>query len=117
MKQSEILNKLHLSLSIYIMSGWMLPVVNSKILLGLIPSMYVNWLVDDTKCIFTRLEHHLLLKEKKKDDEEVDIIYEGFVSRLCKQYNINLSEADVHKGLVCISFHSFLQCYKNVMFW
>ena len=116
-----MVSKLHLGLSIYIMSGWMLPVVNSKILLGLIPSMYANWLMDDTKCIFTRLEHHLLLKEKekekKKDDEEVDIKYEGFVSRLCKTYNINLSEADVHKGLVCISFHSFLQCYKNVMFW
>ena len=44
--------------------------------------------------------------EGKKTDETVDIKYEGFVSRLCKQYDINVSEKDVHKGLVCISFHS-----------
>ena len=74
LKLSEIMNKFHLFLSGYIVVGWMFSDIHSKILLGLIPSVYVNWLVNDHKCILTVLEHKLNEKEaiclKKEDEEE-----------------------------------------------
>ena len=71
LKLSEIVNKFHLFLSGYIFVGWMFSDIHSKILLGLIPSVYGNWLVNDHKCLLTVLEHKLIEVEESK----VEVVY------------------------------------------
>ena len=118
MKKSNIINKIHLSLCIYLFVGWMLPPIHSKILIGFIPSVYVNWLLDDNRCILTRLEHYYLNEEYKKDisknTEKEE--YDGFVSNIMKKFNIDLKEEDIDKLLIFITFHSFIQSYRIVLF-
>ena len=127
LKLSEIVNKFHLFLSGYIVCGWMFSDIHSKILLGLIPSVYGNWLVNDHKCILTVLEHKLIEKEtnddykkddskkddSKKDDEEE--VYEGFFLKILKSRGIDIHNDDLNKILTVISYHSFLQSYRNVI--
>lgn len=138
LKLSEIVNKFHLFLSGYIVCGWMFSDIHSKILLGLIPSVYGNWLVNDHKCILTVLEHKLIEKEtnddsivntadskkyddsnentdSKKDDEEEEEDYEGFFLKMIKSHGIDINNDDLNKILTVISYHSFLQSYRNVI--
>lgn len=128
LKLSEIINKFHLFLSGYIVVGWMFSDIHSKILLGLIPSVYGNWLVNDHKCILTVLEHKLIEKEtnddSKKDDskksdskksDDGEEVYEGFVLKMLKSHNIDINNDDLNKILTVISYHSFLQSYRNVI--
>ena len=132
-KLSEIVNKFHLFLSGYIVVGWMFSDIHSKILLGLIPSVYGNWLVNDHKCLLTVLEHMLIEKETnddyKKDDSKKDVskkddskkdddgeeVYEGFVLKMLKSHGIDINNDDLNKVLTVISYHSFLQSYRNVI--
>jgi hypothetical protein len=122
-KLSEIVNKFHLFLSGYIVGGWIFSDIHSKILLGLIPSVYANWLFNDHKCILTVLEHKLLEKEArylkkyddKNDNEEEEEEYEGFILKMLKSHNIDINNDDLNKILTVISYHSFLQSYRNVI--
>ena len=125
LKLSEIVNKFHLFLSGYIFVGWMFSDIHSKILLGLIPSVYGNWLVNDHKCLLTVLEHKLIEVEEskevdskkddsKKDDEEKEV-YEGFFLKMLKSHGIDINNDDLNKVLTVISYHSFLQSYRNVI--
>ena len=118
MKKSDIINKIHLSLCIYLFVGWTLPPIHSKILLGFIPSIYVNWLLDDNRCILTRLEHYYLNQEKHKKgiSKNIEKEYDGFISNIMKKFNINLKEEDIDKLLIFITFHSFIQSYRIVLF-
>lgn len=135
LKLSEIVNKFHLFLSGYIFVGWMFSDIHSKILLGLIPSVYGNWLVNDNRCLLTVLEHKLIEVEgsmdidskkddskkddskkndhSKKDDEEE--VYEGFFLKMIKSHGIDINNDDLNKILTVISYHSFLQSYRNVI--
>ena len=124
---SKIINGIHMGLCLYVSGGWMLPTINSKILVGFIPCIYVNWMVDNNKCILTKLEKYYHDKEtithKKNDNPTKDDnpnkddnpYIEGFISSYLKTININLSDNDIHKFLVFITFHSFIQSYKNIM--
>jgi hypothetical protein len=146
LKLSEIVNKFHLFLSGYIVVGWMFSDIHSKILLGLIPSVYGNWLVTDHKCLLTVLEHKLIEIEETTDDSNVDVdskkdddsnvcpdsnnddsnkddskkddeeeVYEGFILKMLKSHNIDINNDDLNKILTVISYHSFLQSYRNVI--
>lgn len=122
LKLSEIVNKFHLFLSGYIVCGWMFSDIHSKILLGLIPSVYGNWLVNDNKCLLTVLEHKLIEVEEvdsKKDDskkgDDNEEVYEGFFLKILKSRGIDINNDDLNKILTVISYHSFLQSYRNVI--
>ena len=125
LKLSEIVNKFHLFLSGYIFVGWMFSDIHSKILLGLIPSVYGNWLINDHKCLLTVLEHKLIEVEatkgdsKKDDDSKEDdkeeAVYEGFFLKMLKSHGIDINNDDLNKILTVISYHSFLQSYRNVI--
>jgi len=125
LKLSEIVNKFHLFLSGYIFVGWMFSDIHSKILLGLIPSVYGNWLVNDNRCLLTVLEHKLIEVEEsrevdsKKDDskkgDDNEEVYEGFFLKMLKSHNIDINNDDLNKILTVISYHSFLQSYRNVI--
>ena len=113
MKISKGINIFHSFLTGYISLGWALPgEVNSKILTDLIPGMYANWLLDDKRCIFTRLEKHFIEKEKKEDTIIKD---EGFIMAKLKNYNIDLKAEDIDKISVVIAFHTFLQSYYHII--
>ena len=96
------------------MGGWLLPIINSKLLVLLIPAVYANWLVDDNKCLLTRAEHYYLDKESTKGERAIE--YKGFINGICMKYNIYIKDDDMHKLLVGLSFHSFIQSYKNIVF-
>lgn len=125
LKLSEIVNKFHLFLSGYIVVGWMFSDIHSKILLGLIPSVYGNWLVNDNKCLLTVLEHKMIeiegsrevdsKKDDSKKDDEEDEVYEGFFLKMIKSHGIDINNNDLNKILTVISYHSFLQSYRNVI--
>jgi hypothetical protein len=117
MKISKGINIFHSFLTGYISLGWALPgEVNSKILTALIPGMYANWLLDDKKCIFTRLEKHFIEKENNKDDKKEKIINnDGFIMTKLKEYNIEVKVEDVDKISVIIAFHTFLQSYYYII--
>ena len=130
-KLSEIVNNFHLFLSGYIFVGWMFSDIHSKILLGLIPSVYGNWLLNDHKCLLTVLEHKLIEIEEsrevdsKKDDskkyddskknDDSEEVYEGFFLKMLKSHGIHINNDDLNKILTVISYHSFLQSYRNVI--
>ena len=131
LKLSEIVNKFHLFLSGYIFVGWMFSDIHSKILLGLIPSVYGNWLVNDHKCLLTVLEHKLIEVEEsmdinskkddskkddsKKDEDDKEEVYEGFFLKMIKSHGIDINNDDLNKILTVISYYSFLQSYRNVI--
>ena len=114
MKISNAINIFHIGLSVYLAFGWMLPIINNKFLIGFIPCVYVNWLCDEHKCILTRLEKYYV-EEDEKEGKKIHIPNEGFVHTKLKSYNIHLSGDKVHKILVGIMFHTFLQSYYNVI--
>ena len=115
MKLSIAINIFHTGLSLYLAFGWMLPIINNKILIGFIPSVYVNWLVDDNRCIITRLEQYYKEIEDKKEGKKIHIHQEGFVQSKLKSYNIHLTGDKVNKLLIGVMFHTFLQSYYNVI--
>jgi hypothetical protein len=115
MKLSIAINIFHTGLSLYLAFGWMLPLINNKILIGFVPCVYFNWLVDDHRCILTRIEHHYIELEAKKEERKIHIPTEGFVQSKLKSYNILLTRDSVNKLLIGVMFHTFLQSYYNVI--
>ena len=124
-KLAELVHKCHLFISWYIVFGLMFSYIHSKILLGLIPSVYGNWLVNDHKCLLTVLEHKLIEKEtnddsnvntdSKKDDEEEEEEDEGLFWKMLKSRGIDINNDDLNKVLTVISYHSLLESYINVI--
>ena len=115
MKLSHAVNIFHTGLSVYLAFGWMLPLINNKILIGFVPCVYFNWLVDDNRCILTRIEHHYIEIEAKKEERKIHIPNEGFVQSKLKACNILLTRDSVNKLLIGVMFHTFLQSYYNVI--
>ena len=109
MKLSKAINTFHIGLSLYIAGGWMLSYIHNRILLLLIPLMYVNWLIDDNKCIFTRLEYHY------KDDKDDNNKEKGFIVTKLNNMGIKITEKQTHIILTLISFHTYIQCYHNIV--
>jgi len=116
-KLSTLVNKFHLMLSGYITIGWMFSDIHSKVLLGLIPSVYANWLIWDHMCVLTVLENKLICIETAKNDNKDNSKNdnEGFFLKKLRSYNINISSDDLNKILTLISYHSLYQSYSNVI--
>ena len=124
MKLSTAVNKIHLMLSGYIAIGWMFSDIHSKVLLGLIPSVYANWLIWDHMCVLTVLENKLICIETAKNDDPKNDNPKndnakndntGFFLKKLRSYDINISSNDLNKILTLISYHSLYQSYSNVI--
>jgi hypothetical protein len=115
MKLSKIIHVFHMGVSLYVSCGWMFPIIHNKILIGFIPSIFVNWLVDEHRCILTRLETHYAEIEDEKGGRKIHINNEGFIQTKLKSYNIHCSADIVNKFLLGIMFHTFIQSYYNVI--
>ena len=108
----------HSLLSFYIAFGFLLSEGHQKLLIGLIPSMYGNWLMDDNKCIFTRLEDYLgRSSDKKEDDDDANpkLEEQGFITRKINALGIPISNEIGHKITVLVGAHTFIHCYLDVI--
>ena len=106
----------HSLLSFYIAFGFLLSEGHQKLLIGLIPSMYGNWLMDDNKCIFTRLEDYFSRSpDKKEDDDDPKIEEQGFITRIINSLGIPISNEIGHKITVLVGAHTFIHCYLDVI--
>jgi len=125
MKYSKIVHDLHVASIIYLLFGWILP-SQRIILVFMIPSVQFQWLVNDSQCFLTQIEHQLLKDEKRskkkkndKDDDEDDdkedndeeIVHESFVGSMMQKCNIDLSERVRETVMNCCVYGSFLMSY------
>ena len=98
MRNSEIINKLHGSIIIYLLTGWVFE-SQRKYLVFFLPTIQFQFLVNKNLCILTQLERKYLLQEKKKDykkeekdnNKEEEIEYDSFTDKKLKEYNIHIS--------------------------
>ena len=106
----------HSLLSFYIAFGFLLSEGHQKLLIGLIPSMYGNWLMDDNKCIFTRLEDYFSRSpDKKEEDSNPKLEEKGFITRKINSLGIPISNEVGHKITVLVGAHTFIHCYLDVI--
>ena len=105
MKQSEIVSKIHSSLIVYMLIGWLIE-SQRKYLVFLLPTVQFQFLVNNDECVITQLENRLLKNEKREDE-----VKESFVNSQLKYFNIHL-EPHVCKKMVhgCV-YGSFLLSY------
>ena len=104
MKKSEIIDKLHSVLIIYLLFGWMIESQRLNLVL-LLPTLQFQFLMNNNECLLTSLENQYLIKEKS--DEQI----ESFVDKKLKQININvrpfIREYIIHSSV----YMSFLISY------
>ena len=108
----------HSLLSFYIAFGFLLSEGHQKLLIGLIPSMYGNWLMDDNKCIFTRLEDYFSRSSDKKEEDDAanpKLEEQGFITRKINALGIPISNEIGHKITVLVGAHTFIHCYLDVI--
>ena len=82
MKKSDIIDKLHSVIIIYLLFGWIIASQRSNLVL-LLPTLQFQFLMNNNECLLTNLENKYLYEEK---DEQI----ESFVDKKLKQININV---------------------------
>ena len=115
MKNSEIVNKFHNFVIVYIVLGWLFK--SQRIfMIFLLPTIQFQFLVNENNCVLTQLEKKLLIEEqkdeiKKEDKKEEEIVYNSFVGTKLKEWIIELkpkhSEYLIHSAV----YGSFLLSY------
>ena len=100
MKKSEIIDKLHSLIIIYLLFGWVIESQRSNLVL-LLPTFQFQFLMNNNECFLTDLENQYLSEEKS--DKQI----ESFVDEKLKKININIRpfimEYIIH-GSVYMSF-------------
>ena len=103
MKKSEIIDKLHSVIIIYLLFGWMIASQRSNLVL-LLPTLQFQFLMNNNECLLTNLENQYLIEEKSEQ-------IESFVDKKLKQININvrpfIREYMIHSSV----YMSFLMSY------
>ena len=113
---SKNIGLFHSLLSAYIAFGFLLSEGHQKLLIGLIPSMYGNWLMDNNKCVFTRLEDYFSRSpDKKEEDSNPKLEEKGFITRKINSLGIPISNETGHKITVLVGAHTFIHCYLDVI--
>ena len=64
MKKSEIVSKIHGSIILYLLGGWIFE-SQRKYLVFFLPTIQFQFLVNNNLCILTQLERKLLIQEKE----------------------------------------------------
>jgi len=104
MKKSEIVNKMHSMIIIYLLFGWIFESQRQYLIL-LLPTIQYQFLMNNNECLLTQFENKLLKEEKN------DKVMESFVETKLKQLNISVSsrirESIIHTAV----FGSFLLNY------
>ena len=125
LKKSEIINKLHVLIYLYLTFGWIISLTSCKVLLLLAPTVMVHWGVNNNECIITQLENKLKKTEitmLKKDDDKIIVNEEdkgtdiSFIGSLAGKCGIEISDYGVNFISYLSMYHSFLQSYWRVIF-
>ena len=111
---ADRINNFHSLLTIYVLFGW-ISTYHSKILTLFIPSLFMNWLIDDNECCINHIERYFRIedKEDKKDKGEKEDKKEkvGFIESKLRLINIELSGKNLDKLIYIITYASFLISY------
>jgi len=118
MRNSEIINKLHGSIIIYLLTGWVFE-SQRKYLVFFLPTIQFQFLVNKNLCILTQLERKYLIQEKKEDhkkdskeeEEEEEIKYDSFTDKKLKEYNIHISPENREYLINGLVYGSFIISY------
>ena len=102
MNKANIINKMHNSIIIYLLTGWMIE-SQRKYLVFLLPSVQFQFLINNNQCILTQIENKLI-KEKKG-------INDSFVDKKLKEYNINLEPHIIDNLINSLVYGSFIISY------
>ena len=130
LKKSDIINKLHIVIYLYLTFGWIFSDMSCKILLLFSPTVMTQWGVNNDKCILTQLEDKykkeelINIKLLKKDDDQIvekedDKIVgeeESFTRNMFKKFGIDITERGTTVITYMVAYHSFLQSYWRVVF-
>ena len=135
LQKSEIVNKLHVLIYLYLTFGWMISQTSSKILLLMVPTVLTKWGIKGDECFLTQLETKYKQREleehiviKKKDDDvvddddddivdDVDIRTESFLKTHLHKYNIQVTDKHINLFTYMMMYHSFVQSYIRVIFY
>ena len=127
LQKSEIVNKLHVLIYLYMTFGWIISLTSCKILLFLTPTVMVKWGLNNNECLITQLENKFKEDEikmlKKDDDKETEDkgtekqIDVSFTKGLCNKMGIEVSEYGLNVISYLTFYHSFLQSYMRVLFY
>ena len=70
---ADRINNFHCLLTLYVLFGW-ISTYHSKILTLFIPSLFMNWLIDDNECCINHIERYFRIEDKEdkkgKEDKE-----------------------------------------------
>tara|TARA_B100000900_G_scaffold167726_1_gene142396 strand:- start:218 stop:637 length:420 start_codon:yes stop_codon:yes gene_type:complete len=137
-KKSEIINKIHIVVYLYLVFGWLFSLTSCKILLFFSPTVMAQWGINNDRCILTQLEEKyrkeelLNIKILKKDDDKMVIKDEkdekdekedkdkeeniSFTRNMFKKFGIDITERGTTILTYMVAYHSFLQSYWRVVF-
>ena len=107
---ADRINNFHSLLTIYVLFGW-ISTYHSKILTLFIPSLFMNWLIDDNECCINHIERYFRIEDKEYKDEKIRKDNIGFIESKLKYINIELSEKNLNKIIYIITYTSFLISY------
>ena len=108
---ADRINNFHSLLTLYVLFGW-ISTYHSKLLTLLIPSLFMNWLVDDNECCINHIERYFRIEDKKDKEDKEDKV--GFIESKLRLINIELSEKNLNKIICIISYSSFLISYYRL---
>ena len=116
---ADRINNFHSLLTIYVLFGW-ISTYHSKILTLFIPSLFMNWLIDDNECCINHIERYFRIEDKKDKEDNFDKDYKdkkikkdniGFIESKLKLINIELPRKNLNKIIYIITYTSFLISY------
>ena len=107
---ADRINNFHSLLTIYVLFGW-ISTYHSKILTLFIPSLFMNWLIDDNECCINHIERYFRIEDKEYKDEKIRKDKVGFIESKLKYINIELSEKNLNKIIYIFTYISFLISY------
>ena len=117
---ADRINNFHSLLTLYVLFGW-ISTYHSKILTLFIPSLFMNWLVDDNECCINHIERYFRIEDKVdkkgKEDKEYKVDKKekvGFIESKLKLINIELSKKNLDKLIYIFTYSSFLISYYRL---
>ena len=107
---ADRINNFHSFLTLYVLFGWIFT-YHSKILTLFIPTLFMNWLVDENECCINHIERYFRIENKEYKDEKIRKDKVGFIESKLKLINIELSKGNLNKIIYIITYTSFLISY------
>ena len=131
-KKSEVINKIHIVVYLYLVFGWLFSLTSCKFILFFSPTVMAQWGINNDRCILTQLEekykkeelvnvkilkkddNQIVDKDEKEDKDKEENI--SFTRNMFKKFGIDITERGSNILTYMVAYHSFLQSYWRVVF-